>query len=170
MKQDRMSRENLIIYGFGLFPVIWIALLTAPYIRGGLAGIVMGLGKAMENPFSISICEDSVKAVLIFIGIYVLILGIYVSSARNYRRREEHGSAKWGRAESLFKKYADKNKSNNIVLTQNTAIGLDGRKHRRNLNVLVVGGSGSGKTRYFAKPNVMQANTSFVILDPKGDV
>ena len=57
----------------------------------------------------------------------------------------------------------------NKLLTQHVAIGLDGRKHRRNLNVLVIGGSGAGKTRFYCKPNLMQANTSFVVLDPKGE-
>ena len=85
-----------------------------------------------------------------------------------YRKGEEHGSAKWGNASQLSKKYADKNRYENIILTQNTRIGLDGRKHRRNLNVLVCGGSGAGKTRFYAKPNIMQANTSFVVLDPNG--
>ena len=97
-------------------------------------------------------------------------IGVYLSTKRNYRKGEEHGSAKWGNASQLSKKYADKNKYENIILTQNTRIGLDGRKHRRNLNVLVCGGSGAGKTRFYAKPNIMQANTSFVVLDPKGEI
>ena len=67
-----------------------------------------------------------------------------------------------------YKKYANKDKTENKLLTQNVAIGLDGRKHRRNLNVLVCGGSGAGKTRFYAKPNIMNANTSFVVLDPNG--
>ncbi len=95
---------------------------------------------------------------------------MYLSTKRNYRKGEEHGSAKWGNASQLSKKYADRNKCENIILTQNTRIGLDGRKHRRNLNVLVCGGSGAGKTRFYAKPNIMQANTSFVVLDPKGEI
>lgn len=94
----------------------------------------------------------------------------YLSTEHNYRRREEHGSAKWGTAASVNKKYANKDKTENKLLTQNVAIGLDGRKHRRNLNVLVCGGSGAGKTRFYAKPNIMNANTSFVVLDPKGEL
>ena len=99
---------------------------------------------------------------------YGLGIGIYLSTDRNYRRREEHGSAKWGTAQAVRKKYADKKATANKILTQNVAIGLDGRRHRRNLNILVCGGSGAGKTRFFAKPNIMNANTSFVCLDPKG--
>ena len=97
-------------------------------------------------------------------------IGIYFSTRRNYRRREEYGSAKWGNTGTLNKKYRDKDPSANKLLTQNVRIGLDGRKHRRNLNILVCGGSGAGKTRFFCKPNAMQCNTSFVILDPKGEI
>jgi len=97
-------------------------------------------------------------------------IGVYFSTRRNYRKGEEHGSAKWGNAGMLNKKYQDKNASENKLLTQSVRIGLDGKKHRRNLNILVVGGSGAGKTRFFCKPNVMQCNTSMVILDPKGEI
>lgn len=93
-----------------------------------------------------------------------------MASPRNYRRREEHGSARWGRATRINAKYRSKQPEQNKILTQQVRIGLDGRKHRRNVNVLVVGGSGSGKTRFYAKPNVMQAHTSYVVLDPKGEI
>ena len=119
---------------------------------------------------AILLCGDSLKTVLIFLLCYGLGIGIYLSTDRNYRRREEHGSAKWGSAQAVRKKYADKRATENKILTQNVAIGLDGRKHRRNLNILVCGGSGAGKTRFFAKPNIMNANTSFVCLDPKGEL
>ena len=125
---------------------------------------------AMGNPFQITVCEDSVKTVLIFLLAYAVGIGIYFSTRRNYRRREEHGSAKWGDAGTLNKKYRDKDPSANKLLTQNVRIGLDGKKHRRNLNILVCGGSGAGKTRFFCKPNAMQCNTSMVILDPKGEI
>ena len=125
---------------------------------------------AMGNPLEITMCEDSVKTVLIFLLAYVMGIGVYFSTRRNYRRREEHGSAKWGNAGALNKKYRDKDPSANKLLTQNVRIGLDGKKHRRNLNILVCGGSGAGKTRFFCKPNAMQCNTSFVILDPKGEI
>ena len=170
MRNDKFSRSNLILYGIGLLPVIWLALLIAPLVRGGLQSIFTGFPSAIDHPLSITLCEDSVKTVLLFIGTYALCIGIYLSTLRNYRRREEHGSAKWGNPETIRKRYEDKDKTMNKVLTQHTAIGLDGHKHRRNLNVLVCGGSGSGKTRFYAKPNIMQANTSFVVLDPKGEI
>ena len=170
MHQDKLSKSNLILYALGLFPVIWVALLVAPSLSGGLPEILANLTAAISNPFDIVIVEDTVKCILIFVATYGLGIGIYLSTARNYRRREEHGSAKWGNSSTVNKKYMDKDKLENKLLTQNVCIGLDGQKHRRNLNVLTVGGSGSGKTRFYAKPNVMQANTSFVVLDPKGEI
>ena len=170
MRQDKFSKTNLILYACGVIPVIWLGLLIAPYINGGLVDIIKNLSVAFSNPFKIVICEDSLKTVLICFMAYVLGLGIYISNDRNYRRREEHGSAKWGKSETIKKKYMNKENPQNKLLTQNTAIGLDGRVHRRNLNVLVCGGSGAGKTRFYAKPNIMQANTSFIILDPKGEL
>lgn len=170
MRTDKLSKTNVILYFCGLLPVIWCALLIAPHFKDGLVEIIRTLPIVLSEPFKIYICEDSIKTVLIFITTYVLGLCIYVSNNKNYRRREEHGSAKWGKAETITKKYTDTEKCQNKILTQNTAIGLDGRKHRRNLNVLVCGGSGAGKTRFYAKPNIMQANTSFIVLDPKGEI
>ena len=169
--QGKLSRTNLILYLFGLIPVVWLGLLVAPAItNGGIVELVKNLGNVFNNPFSINICEGSLKTVLIFIFAYILGIGIYISTARNYRRREEHGSAKWGDAATINNKYSDKDKEQNKILTKSTRIGLDGRKHRRNLNVLVCGGSGSGKTRFYAKPNIMNANTSFITLDCKGEI
>ena len=164
------KRTGSIMAVLGVIPVTWAALMVAPFLSQGLAGIVTGFTTGMNDPIKITWCADSMKAILIFLVIYGMGIGVYLSTRRNYRRGEEHGSAKWGDARQLCKKYADKDKQQNIILTQNTRIGLDGRKHHRNLNVMVVGGSGAGKTRFFAKPNIMQANTSFVMLDPKGEI
>lgn len=170
MREDKFSRANIILYCSGLLPTVWLGLLTAPAFRSGLPNLITNLVDIFKNPFHIVWCGDSVKTVLVFICAYAMGIGIYLSTARNYRRREEHGSAKWGNAGQVNKKYENKAKpEENKILTQKTKIGLDGRKHRRNLNVLVCGGSGAGKTRFYAKPNIMQANTSFVILDPKGE-
>jgi len=164
------KKTNIILAAFGVIPVVWAALMVAPFLSDGLAGIIEGFTSGMADPMKVKWCVDSLKAILIFLLNYGLGIGVYLSTKRNYRKGEEHGSAKWGNASQLSKKYADKNKCENIILTQNTRIGLDGRKHRRNLNVLVCGGSGAGKTRFYAKPNIMQANTSFVVLDPKGEI
>ncbi len=171
MTADKFSKRNLIFYACGILPVIWIGLIIAPYMNGGIVGIIKNLSVAFENPFKITLCEDSLKTVLILLLAYALGLMIYLSNERNYRRREEYGSAKWGRVSVIQRKYFNKeNTADNKILTQNAAIGLDGRKHRRNLNVLVCGGSGAGKTRFYAKPNILQANTSFIVLDPKGEL
>lgn len=170
MRQDKFSKQNIILYVCGVIPVIWLGLLIAPSMESGLAGLIENFGTIMEHPFRISICEGSVKTVLILLLVYGMLIGIYLSNDRNYRRREEHGSAKWGVPSQVNKRYAHTNKTENKILSQNVAIGLDGRKHRRNLNTLVCGGSGAGKTRFFAKPNIMNANTSFVVLDPKGEI
>lgn len=170
MKRDNDLESLLIATLIGIVPVIWLALLFAPYVNGGLPNIIENLGVILEDPYHIEFCKDSVKTVLILLMCYLLAIGIYFSSQRNYRRREEHGSAKWGNKKMIDKKYKQSPKSNNKLMTQNVCIGLNAKKHRRNLNTLVCGGSGAGKTRFFCKPNLMQCNTSFVILDPKGEI
>lgn len=170
MRQDKLSRSSILLYCAGLIPVVWLALLIAPAFGGGLPELIENLAEIFKSPFHIVWCEDSLKTVLILVFAYAMGIGIYLATARNYRRREEHGSARWGSARAVNKKYSSKDSAGNKMLTQNTAIGLNGRKHRRNLNVLVCGGSGAGKTRFYAKPNVMQANTSYVVLDPKGEI
>ncbi len=168
---ESSKKQKIILSLIGIIPVIWLALLIAPYINDGIAGIIKNITKALDNPFNINFCENSLKTVLFLLLAYGLAIGIYFSTRKNYRRNEEYGSAKWGNVKSICKKYKDyNNPTNNKILTQNFAIGLDGRKHRRNLNLLICGGSGAGKTRFFAKPNVMQCNTSMVILDPKGEI
>ena len=170
MRQDKLSRTNIILYLCGIIPVVWLALLIAPYLSEGLPGLIANFGSVMNNPFNIQLCEDSARAVLVLLLAYGVGLGIYISNDRNYRRREEHGSARWGIAHVVNRKYADKNWAHNKILTQNVSIGMDGRKHRRNLNVLCCGGSGAGKTRFFAKPCLMNATSSYVVLDPKGEM
>ena len=160
------------MYLLGIIPIIWLAILIAPYItNGGIINVIKNFSNIINNPLRIIWCKDSLKIIFIFIAIYILAISIYITTRKNYRRREEHGSAKWGNAKAINKKYRQEPFSDNKILTQNVAIGLNGRKHRRNLNVLVCGGSGAGKTRFFGKPNVMQCgNSSYVILDPKAEI
>lgn len=164
------KKQKIILSILGIIPVIWLSLLIAPYLDGGLAKIIKNFSKALNNPFSIKICDNTLKTVFFLLLAYELAIVIYFSTRKNYRRNEEYGSAKWGNAKIINKKYEQKNNTSNKILTQNVSIGLDGRKHRRNLNLLICGGSGAGKTRFFAKPNVMQCNSSMVILDPKGEI
>lgn len=168
MRND--NKDVLIILGIFTIPVVWLALLIAPYINNGLIEALPYLTKAINEPFHITLCKNTLKTIYIFLLIYGIGIGIYFSTLRNYRRQEEYGSAKWGSASKVNKKYAEKTYSENKILSQNVRIGLDGKKHRRNLNTLVIGGSGAGKTRFYAKPNILQCNTSFVCLDPKGEL
>ena len=167
-----MKKENnpLIRCLFGILPVVWLGLLIAPAAHGGLPEIVARFPAVMNDPFRIELCGDSLKTVLVLLCAYGLTVGVILSSRRNYRRGEEHGSAKWGSARTVNRKYRAVAPEDNKIFTQNVRMGLDGRKHRRNLNTVVVGGSGAGKTRFYAKPNLCQANTSFTVLDPKGEL
>ena len=113
MRQDKFSKAHLTLYACGVIPVVWLALLLAPYVGGGLLGLVQYGGAALNDPFHIVLCGDSLKTVLIFLLCYGLGIGIYLSTDRNYRRREEHGSAKWGTAQAVRKKYADRKVTEN---------------------------------------------------------
>ena len=136
----------------------------------GLINAILCLSEALDHPFSIQWTDLTLKTIGIFLIVYALAIGMYLSSAKNYRRTEEYGSAKWANPNTVCKKYANKVYFINKVFSQNVRMGLDGKKHRRNLNTVVIGGSGAGKTRFYAKPNIMQCNTSFVVLDPKGEI
>lgn len=169
MEEDK-KRQIIILSIIGIIPIIWIALLIAPYSNDGISSIIKNNNQIFNNPFNIKICENSLDTVLFLLVIYIGGIVLYFSTRKNYRRNEEYGSAKWGSAKNICKKYQEKNSNNNKILTKNVEIGLNGKKHRRNLNALVCGGSGAGKTRFYAKPNIMQCNCSFVTLDPKGEI
>ena len=168
-----MKRGNspLVLCLFGILPVVWLGLLIAPAAHGGLPEILARFPAAMNDPFHIELCGDSVKTVLVLLCVYGLSIGVFLSSRRNYRRGEEHGSAKWGNARTVNKKYRAIKPEENKIFTQNVRMGLDDRKHRRNLNTIVVGGSGAGKTRFYGKVNLYQASTtSYLCLDCKGEM
>ena len=167
MKNDD-EQSSLILAVIGIIPVIWFSLLVAPYLSSGLMGILEGVQEAMNHPFSIQLCGDSVKTVLIFLLSYGMGIGIYLSTKKHYRRGEEHGSAKWGNVKKINRRYREKRFTKNKLLTMHVRISYNMWKHLRNVLTVVIGGSGSGKTKFFAKPNLMQANTSFVVLDPNG--
>ena len=168
MKPNATDRLWLIL--LGIPPVGWLGLQLAPYMGQGLAGIAAALQQAMAHPFEITIVSNSMRTVTICLAVYALAVGVALSSRKNTRNGEEHGSAKWGNPRSICRRYRERQYSQNILLTQKVRLGLNSHRHRRNLNVLVVGGSGAGKTRFYCKPNLLQANTSFVVLDPKGKI
>ena len=158
------------IYFFGLIITIWFSLLSAPIMDDGLPKYIMEFSKVMDSPFKIIFTDNTLRITFIFVIIYSLSFLVYITTRKNYRKGEEYGSAKWGNKKKLREKYKKEPISDNKILTRNVYLGLDGKIHRRNLNTLVIGGSGAGKTRFYAKPNIMQCNTSFVILDPKGEI
>lgn len=168
MRRDATAETVLALLGAPA--VAWLALLIAPALALDRTQLLAGLATAMENPFSIQIIDSSLQTVLVALGAYALGIAVYFSSRRNWRRREEHGSAKWGNARAIARKYEARPYAENKILTERFRLGFDAHRHRRNLNVLVVGGSGAGKTRGYALPNVMQANSSMVVLDPKGEI
>lgn len=170
MKDDQEIVCLLVL--FGVIPVVWLALLFEPYIfvEGGIFNHLQELTDAINYPFRIVIVNTTIKTIFLFLIVYAASIMIYLSTKKNYRRGEEHGSAKWGSIKKVNKKYASSIQLDDKILTQGIKISYDARKHRRNLLTLVCGGSGAGKTRFFAKPNLMQANTSFVCLDPKGEL
>ncbi|WP_368199499.1 MULTISPECIES: VirD4-like conjugal transfer protein, CD1115 family [Lachnospiraceae] len=154
-------------------PVIWWAgILIADAIQPGrnLFELMEVLTEKLNHPFQLHYTEYTIKSMLVCTLLYAAGIGIFYSSQKNYRRGEEHGSARWGDARQLCKKYSQKPYSQNILLTQNFRISLDTHKHRRCLNILVVGGSGAGKSRGFALPNIMQCCCSMVITDPKAEL
>ena len=152
--------------------VWWAALLLADSVGPdrNLMVILELLTEKLDHPFQIHFTEYTVKSVLACTLLYGMGIGIFYSNQKNYRRGEEHGSAKWGNVGQLCKKYRAMPYAENILLTQNFRMGLDCYKHRRNLNILVIGGSGAGKSRTFAIPNIMQCNCSMVITDPKAEL
>ena len=167
---DWLDKLPMLLLMLG--PVLYLAAVLASGYEDGMNIIeLMGrFAEMVERPFSLRWTGHTLKFMLgavIAYGVTVLFL---FSTKENKRTGEEHGSAQWGSARQLDRKYRDKDPERNTVLTQHVSMSLDGRKHRRNLLQIVVGGSGSGKTRFFAKPNLMEANCSYVVCDPKGEM
>lgn len=161
-----------MIWLAGLPVIWWVAILLEDAIQPGrnLFELMEVLTEKLNHPFQFHYTEYTIKSMLVCTLLYAAGIGIFYSSQKNYRRGEEHGSARWGDARQICKKYSKKPYSQNILLTQNFRISLDTHKHRRCLNILVVGGSGAGKSRGFALPNIMQCCCSMVITDPKAEL
>jgi type IV secretion system protein VirD4 len=153
-------------------PVLWAAAIMAYAYEDGM-NLFDLLGRftvLMEYPFAIGWTPHTLKFMLIGLLLYGCAAALFLSTKENRRPGEEHGSARWGSPRQLCAKYRDKDPMQNTILTQNVRMGLNGKKHRRNLLQIVIGGSGAGKTRFFCKPNLMQANCSFLVTDPKGEM
>ena len=153
--------------------VLWLAAIAAYAYEDGM-NLFQWMGRfsqVLERPFSIGWTPYTLKCMLGSLLLYGCGVALYYSSRENRRPGEEYGSAKWGNPKELNRKYMDhQHKDANIILTQRVRLGMDGYITQRNMNVLVVGGSGSGKTRFFCKPNIYSANCSYLITDPKGEL
>lgn len=128
------------------------------------------LQKSINNPLSIEFNQHTIGFVLSAAALFGLGVAAYYVSLGKRRPGEEHGSAIWATPARLRAMFAERRLENNIILTQNVRMGLNSYKHGRNLNVLCVGGSGSGKSRYFALPNLLNCNTSFIVTDVKSEL
>ena len=150
--------------------IVWLGILASDCCGEGvkLTEFLSLFSERLQHPFRLSLNGYTVRCVFAALCMYALAIGYYYTSKGNKRTGEEYGSAKWGDAAALNRKYRDK--TDNIILSQHISMGLDGRKHKRNLNVIVVGGSGAGKTRGYVLPNIMECNCSYIIADPKGEI
>ena len=166
MKPIRKSNDTLF-YLIGIIPVVWLALLLAQSLGGGLPELLRNLTRALEQPTNIVWTNKSLPTILICLAAYGMAVLLYRTNQGRTRDGEEHGSAAWATPASVNAQFAQKD---SIPLTQHVRLGLDTHKHRRSLNVLVIGGSGAAKTRSFVLPNILTANTNYVITDPKSEV
>ena len=162
----RKSNDTLF-YLIGIVPVVWLALLLAQSLGGGLPELLRNLTSALEQPTNIIWTDKSLPTILICLAAYGMAVLLYRTNRGRTRDGEEHGSAAWATPASVNAQFAQKD---SIPLTQHVRLGLDTHKHRRSLNVLVIGGSGAAKTRSFVLPNILTANTNYVITDPKSEV
>ena len=151
-------------------PVLWLAVIAAGVYENGMNvfELVSRLTAATNRPFAVRWTVYTSRFLLVFLLLYGGGVLLYCSGRENRRPGQEYGSAQWDSPWQFNKKYADKDPANNTLLTRHVAMSLNGRQHMRNLLQIIVGGSGAGKTRFFCKPNIMQANGSFLVTDPKG--
>ena len=166
-----MKKMHPIVWAILFLPVVYFAMVTASvYIPGeNIFALLERISTMVRRPDLLRWTAYTPRFLLVFLLLYGGGVLLYYADHENRRPGEEYGSAKWGNARELNKRYADRD-GKNVILTKRVSIGLDGYKHRRNLNILVVGGSGSGKTRFFCKPGIMSVNCSYLIVDPKGEM
>lgn len=166
-----MKKIHPIVWAILCLPVVYFAMVTASvYIPGEIIfALLERISTMVRRPDLLRWTAYTLRFLLVFLLLYGGGVLLYYADHENRRPGEEYGSAKWGNARELNKRYADRD-GKNVILTKRVSIGLDGYKHRRNLNILVVGGSGSGKTRFFCKPGIMSVNCSYLIVDPKGEM
>lgn len=170
--KKKSFRSAAPVWAAFVIPIVWLAVLMAGCYTPGMTifDLAAQFSEVTQTPFSLHWTPYTMK----FIGILLLLYGgailFYYTGQKNTRPGEEHGSASWSSIRELDKKYRDKDAGKNVILTQHLQMSMNGKLHRRNLLQIIVGGSGSGKTRFLAKPNLMLANASFICTDPKGEM
>ena len=166
-----MKKVKPIAWVILCLPVLYAAIAAAAAYKQdtNLFDLMTRFSHVLKHPTLLHWTGYTPQCIIGALACYGLAVTLYYSGYENRRPGEEYGSAKWGSVRALNKKYADP-KGKNAILTKRISIGLDGYRHQRNLNILVVGGSGSGKTRYFCKPGIMSANCSYLVIDPKGEM
>lgn len=166
-----MKKVKPIAWVILCLPVLYAAIAAAAAYKQdtNLFDLMTRFSHVLKHPTLLHWTGYTPQCIIGALACYGLAVTLYYSGYENRRPGEEYGSAKWGSVRALNKKYADP-KGKNAILTKRISIGLDGYRHQRNLNILVVGGSGSGKTRYFCKPGIMSVNCSYLVIDPKGEM
>lgn len=167
------DRQNLWLWAALLLPLLWLAAGLAQITEQahGLSALAARLTALLNDPLSLRWCSSTPKFLLAVLVLYPLGVYCYLLDQADRRPGEEHGSAHWGNARELNERYRNrKGPWQEIILSQNVRLSNDSYQHQRNLHVVVIGGSGSGKTRFFVKPNALQCSGSYFFLDPKGEL
>lgn len=167
---NNSSKDSAYMWALFSLAVIYFALLSASVYEDGMTVFELFRLSADASLKDIRWTSYTLRFVFIFLLLYIGGIALYYSSRHNRRPGIEHGSAKWGSVHELNRKYSDKDDSMNVILTQHLKMSMNGKHHMRNLLQIVVGGSGAGKTRFLVKPNIMLANASFIVTDPKGEI
>lgn len=172
-KQLALKCAPYVIFGYVLNKVSWLyGQQAGDNTLQKVLDTINGMGGAFVNPFPSFMPRDLLVGVGCGIG-FRMVVYYKAKNAKKFRQGVEYGSARWGTAKDI-EPYVDPVFENNVLLTATERLMMSGRpkqpKYARNKNILVIGGSGSGKTRFFVKPNLMQMHSSYVVTDPKGTV
>lgn len=170
-----MSGSAVLLWAALAIPVLWLALLGGGCCGEGVRLLTWldAFSAALQTPFVIHITPYTKKFVLAALALYGFAIAWYYAEKGNRRPGEEHGSAYWGDAREVCAHFKTRRKDRYLLISKHIRISMNVRKlppqHQVNANILVIGGSGAGKTRFFIKPNLMQADCSYIVCDPKGE-
>ena len=173
--KNHNNRSAVLLWAALAIPVLWLALLGGGCCGEGVRLLTWlnAFSAALQTPFVIRITLYTKKFVLAALALYGFAVAWYYAEKGNRRPGEEHGSAYWGDAKTVCAHFKTRRKDRYLLISKHIRISMNVRKlppqHQVNANILVIGGSGAGKTRFFIKPNLMQADCSYIVCDPKGE-